>query len=400
MSGRPDLLLAFDFPPIGGGIARWMTEIARRYPPGELVVCTGSLPGDTTADATMPNVVSRVSIPSGRLRTLLGQFRWGRHALQLDRQFGFRFVWCDNIRPSAYPANLLSRRRRLPYGVILHGGDLFDLRRNYRRSRFKRVVARRLLGDAAGLVTNSRWTADLTREVLDELDLDQSIPRVRVVSLGTDPRVFHPGIDPTAFRRERGLPESRWIVTVARLELYKGADVVIRALRLLVENGCDLRYAIVGQGPAQAELEAVARSEGIADRVHFLGAVPDKSLPEAYSLADIYVGMTRQTESEVEGFGIALVEAQACGKPVVAGRGGGTADAVRDGETGLLVDPLDPAAVASAVYGLLSDAGRAAAMGGAGRQAVERYYNWDRVIADLRAIGAELADVRQAAARG
>ena len=400
MSGRPDLLLAFDFPPMGGGIARWMSEIARRYPPGELVICTGRLPGDATADAGLPNAVSRVPIPSGRLRTLFGQLRWGRHVLRLDRQFGFRFVWCDNIRPSAYPANLLFRRRHLPYGVILYGSDLCDLRRNYRRSRFKRMIARRLLGDAAVLVTISRWTANLAREVLVELDLDRSIPSVRVVSLGSDPTMFRPGIDPTNFRRERGLPEGPWIVTVARLELYKGADVVIRALRLLVENGRDLRYAVVGEGPARAELEALARSEGVADRVHFLGAVPDNSLPEAYALADIYAGMTRQTEREVEGFGISLVEAQACGKPVVAGRGGGTADAVRDGETGLLVDPLDPGAVAAAVNDLLGDSIRAAAMGAAGRQAVERYYNWDRVIADLRAISEEMGAIRRAGASG
>ena len=400
MSGRPDLLLAFDFPPMGGGIARWMSEIARRYPPGELVICTGRLPGDATTDAALPNAVSRVPIPSSRLRTLLGQLQWGRQVLQLDRRFGFRFVWCDNIRPSAYPANLLFRRRRLPYGVLLHGSDLFDLRGNFRRSRFKRMVARRLLGDAAVLVANSRWTADLAREVLGELDLERSIPRVRVVPLGTDPLRFRPGIDSAGFRRERGLPDGPWIVTVARLELYKGADIVMRALRLLAGNGRPLRYAIVGEGPARAELEALARSEGVADRVHFLGAVPDSSLPEAYALADIYAGMTRQTEREAEGFGIALVEAQACGKPVVAGRGGGTADAVSDGETGLLVDPLDSGAVAAAVNALLADSSRAAAMGAAGRRAVERYYNWDRVIADLRAIGEAMGPVGRGGAGG
>lgn len=400
MRGRPDLLLAFDFPPMGGGIARWMSEIARRYPAGELVICTGRLPGAATADAALPNAVSRVPIPSGRLRTLLGQFQWGRQVLRLDRRFGFGFVWCDNIRPSAYPANLLFRRRRRPYGVLLHGSDLFDLRANCRRSRFKRMVARRLLGDAAALVANSRWTAGLAREVLGELGLERSSSRVRVVPLGTDPLRFRPGTDSTAFRRERGLPDGPWIVTVARLELYKGADVVIRALGLLVKGGRDLRYAVVGEGPARAELERLARAEGVADRVHFLGRVPDESLPEAYALGDLYVGMTRQTDAEAEGFGISLVEAQACGKPVVAGRGGGTADAVRDGETGLLVDPLDAAAVAAAVNDLLTDARRAAAMGAAGRRAVERYHTWDRVIADLRAISAELGAPGRTGDRG
>ena len=135
MSGPPDLLLTFDFPPMGGGIARWMAELARRYPPGQLVVSTGNLPGGAAVDAGMPNVVHRIPTPSRRLRTLIGRLQWGRQILRLDRQFSFRFTWCDNIRPSAYPANLLSRKRHVPYGVIVHGGDLFDLRRNYRRSK-------------------------------------------------------------------------------------------------------------------------------------------------------------------------------------------------------------------------------------------------------------------------
>jgi phosphatidylinositol alpha-1,6-mannosyltransferase len=367
-----------------------MSEIARRYPAGELIVSTGTLPGGAEADRAFGNQVARLVTPSSRLRTLAGQIQWSRQAFELDRRHRFRFAWCDNIRPSAYPANLLARRRQVPYGVILHGSDLFDLRRNFRRRWFKRLVARRLLGDAAVLVTNSQWTAQLTGEVLDELGLDRSPSRIQVVSLGTDPTTFRPEIDPTSFRSERGLPAGPWLVTVARLELYKGADVGIRAVRLLADRGLPVHYAIVGDGPARPELETLARSEQVADRVHFLGRVPENLLPEAYRLADIYLGITRQTEVAVEGFGISLVEAQAAGVPVIAGRGGGTADAVADGETGLLVDPLDAKAVADAVESLLADPTRRAAMGRAGRQAVEAHYNWDRVVADLRSISAQL----------
>jgi phosphatidyl-myo-inositol dimannoside synthase len=390
---RPDLLIAYDFPPLGGGIARLTSEIARRYPAGDLVISTGRLPGDSVADQDLPNVVDRVAVPSGRLRTLGGQFRWARRLFDLHRRFDFRFAWCDNVRPSAYPGYFLRRWRQLPYGVLLYGSDLFDLRRNYRRSRFKRLIARRLLGEAAAIVTISRWTNDLAREVLGELDLSPAIARLRIVPLGTDPDRFHAAVDGSKFRHARGLPEGRWLLTVARVERFKGVDVGIQALRLLAERYPDLHYGVVGQGPARPELEAMARAEGIADRVHFLGLVPDAELPEAYSLATIYLGLTRETEREVEGFGISLVEAQACGRPVIAGRGGGTGDAVQDGRTGLLVDPRNPSAVADAIDGLLEHPDRAAAMGAAGRAEVERYYHWDRVVGDLRAIATELATV-------
>jgi phosphatidylinositol alpha-1,6-mannosyltransferase len=92
----------------------------------------------------------------------------------------------------------------------------------------------------------------------------------------------------------------------------------------------------------------------------------------------------------VEGFGISLVEASACGLPVVAGNSGGIPDAVRDGETGFLVPPDDPAALAAAVSRLLADAELARRIAAAGRKAVETYYNWDRVVRDLQAIEAEI----------
>jgi len=92
----------------------------------------------------------------------------------------------------------------------------------------------------------------------------------------------------------------------------------------------------------------------------------------------------------VEGFGISLVEASACGLPVVAGNSGGIPDAVRDGETGFLVPPEDPGALAAAIVRLLENADLAKRVGAAGRRAVETYFNWDRVVRDLRAIEAEV----------
>ena len=95
-------------------------------------------------------------------------------------------------------------------------------------------------------------------------------------------------------------------------------------------------------------------------------------------------------EQRVEGFGISLVEASACGLPVVAGRSGGIPEAVRDQETGLLVDAERPEPVRDALARLLRDPALRARLGSAGRRAVEEFYNWDRVTAELRRIGHEV----------
>ena len=128
------------------------------------------------------------------------------------------------------------------------------------------------------------------------------------------------------------------------------------------------------------------RELGLEDAVRFVGAVTDDELPALYNAADLYVGASRRVEGLVEGFGISLVEASACGLAVVGGRSGGVPDAVRDGETGILVNPNDPAAVAAGINELLGNPRRRKQLGAAGRKAVETYYNWDRVANDLMEI--------------
>jgi phosphatidylinositol alpha-1,6-mannosyltransferase len=145
-----------------------------------------------------------------------------------------------------------------------------------------------------------------------------------------------------------------------------------------------LRYP----GEQLPQFERLARELGIGETVRFLGAVPDAELPALYNATDLYVGASRRVELLAEGFGISLVEASACGLAVVGGRSGGVPDAVRDGETGILVDPDDPAAVAAGVNELLANPERRRQLGAAGRKAVEAYYNWDRVVADLIRIDA------------
>jgi phosphatidylinositol alpha-1,6-mannosyltransferase len=214
---------------------------------------------------------------------------------------------------------------------------------------------------------------------------------VRVVPLGTDPEHFRPGADTKAARTRYGLGPGRWMLTVARLTAHKGIDTSLRVLAELRGRHPDLRYAVVGSGDRLEELQALAGQLGVADRVRFLTSVPDHDLPALYNMAAVYLGVSRQADSNVEGFGISLVEASACGLPVVAGRSGGIPDAVREGETGLLVDPTDLKAVAGAVERILGDPVLARKLGDGGRQAVESYFNWDRVTREMIAIADEFS---------
>ncbi len=384
------LLLTYDFPPMDGGIARLTGELAKRYPPGSLVVSTGAFPHGASADAALPNRVDRMRIASRRLRTVQGLLVWSRRAATLARAFDPGFLWCGNLKPAAFPALWVKRRVGIPYGIMLHGTELLLLQHRIRYSPRKRGAAKLALRHAAVLVAVSAWTRNLCLDVLGEMGIGRDAVEVRTVPLGTDSAHFAPGLDGRTVRARYGMDEGRWLLTVARLAAHKGIDMGLRTVAALRETHSDLGYAIVGRGAQEAAFRSLAQELGIADRVRFLTNVPDADLPALYNSAEIYLGLSRPEELMIEGFGISLTEASACGIPVIGGRAGGIPDAVRHGETGLLVDSTDLHAIVESVRALLGDPELGRRLGRAGRRAVQDYYNWDRVTADVRRIGEEL----------
>jgi phosphatidylinositol alpha-1,6-mannosyltransferase len=375
------------------GIARMMGEVTRRYPRGELLVSTGQHRDSQDSDVRFTGaVVDRLPVPSKALRNLAGLLFWSRRVATLARQHKPRFVWCDSIRPCTYPAKWVHERVGTKYGVFVHGGDLLKELHAIHHSRFARKTAKALFGSAVAVVANSQWTREQAQTVLRELGLDPLAEHVRLVPLGTDPEQFRPGIDTRAVRARYRMNGDPWVLTVARLESYKGVDTALKAVAQVRREGLEVNYLVVGSGKKRKTFQKLAEALEIADHVRFIGNVPDAELPALFNAAVAYIGVSRRGDgARVEGFGVALAEASASGLPVIAGQSGGLAEAVHDGETGLVVNPEDPAAVAAALQRLLGDQLLARRLGQGGRKAIETYYNWDRVIRDLRDIEAQVS---------
>ena len=174
-----DLLLTLAFPPMPGGVSRWMYEVARRYPPPGLVVSTAFHADAADVDGTLPSPVDRLPLPPKRVRTLQGLLLWSRRAAVLARTQPARFIWCGDIYPAAYPAKWTRERVGTPFGLLLHGADLLILQHQVHRSAMKRRTARALLGAAAVLVANSEWTRGLAQVLLQELELQRSSSQKR-----------------------------------------------------------------------------------------------------------------------------------------------------------------------------------------------------------------------------
>lgn len=181
------------------------------------------------------------------------------------------------------------------------------------------------------------------------------------------------------------------LLFVGRLVERKGVHRLLEALARLPDPSA-VRLKVVGGGPERARLEGLARELGVADRVEFTGFVSADGLQRAFEEADAFVlPAVRDRKGDVEGLGVVLIEAMAHARPVVASDAGGIPDIVRDGETGLLVPPDDPDALARAIERLRRDPEAARALGLRGREWVTRQFGWERITDSLESLYRSLA---------
>lgn len=356
------LLVTNDFPPKVGGIQSYLWELWRRLPADDVTVLTTPHPDAAAWDAEQPYRVVR-----DRQRVLLPTPALGRRIDALADDVDARLVLLD----PALPVGAIGPRLRHPYGVVLHGAEV--------------TVPGRLPGAGALLrrvLRGARLVVAAGGYPLAEAErcARRSLPSV-VVPPGVDIDRFRPAGDDErlATRQRLGIPTGATLVLgVSRLVPRKGFDVLLRAVARLAPARPDLVVAIAGAGRDADRLRRVAAEVDAPAR--FLGRVPDDELPALYGAADVFAMLCRNRWAglEQEGFGIVFLEAAAAGVPQVAGRSGGSHEAVEHGKTGLVVDrPTDVGAVAAALAGLVDDADVRREMGAVARGRAEQEFTYD-----------------------
>jgi glycosyltransferase involved in cell wall biosynthesis len=189
--------------------------------------------------------------------------------------------------------------------------------------------------------------------------------RVRVIANGVDADAMN--CSPPASILSANLQGEKVIGMVARLDLQKGFEYLLRALSELGDWLRTVRVIVVGDGPDRAAIQGMVQASGLQSRVLFAGQRSD--MPAVYSLMDIFV-----LPSLDEGLPMTVLEAMAAGKPVIATRVGAIPTVVRDGETGLLVEPRDALGLRSAIARLLADADLCQRLGNQARDWVSQHY--------------------------
>ena len=368
---RFHLLLSGDFPPTLGGESRYLYSLFYFLSTPNKAVITPFVRGAGKIDDSLPFPVKRIYVGrKGALRVLspliyfLSIFAFKKKKL---------LIHCGQVMIPGMAGFLAKFFLGVPYVVYAHGAEFLEY------THFPHnAIMQMILKNADKIVANSHYTARLVKRL--------GIPEEKIIKtlLGVDSKKFHPSPPDVEIRKRYGL-KGRIIISTCRLIERKGVDMVISALPRVLQSAPDVVYVIVGSGEDRERLEIIAREKGVRDKVIFAGNVSDETLLAIYNLSTLYVMPSREVldKAMVEGFGISYIEASACGKPVIGGRSGGVRDAVVDGVTGILVNPVDVNEITQAIITLLNNNRFAEKLGKQGLERVQKELTWEKIASRL-----------------
>ena len=369
MSGRI-ALIANNFPPTLGGSAVVYANLARHL--GERVVVLAprrsyadNLPqiGWREYDRRVGYRVERLNLLRTPIRDNAKQRWWQRQAyraqdlwirLSVTRALvslvlfcGVRTVCVGELLASSWVLTLLRFVPGLRSVVYVHGEEI-TTEDGYDPQHSR---ARAALLAADGVVVVSRFTLSAVQRLVGTAEKS-----ILLIENGVDTLRFQPYGRRPDLVEFYGLAGKRVFVSVCRLLEKKGIDHAIAAFARIAPQHPDARYLIVGSGPYEAALRSKVAGLGLAGQVVFVGQVTDEDLVAHYCLGDVFIMPNRElADGDTEGFGLVFLEANSCGLPVIAGRDGGSTDAVQHGVNGLVVDGHSVPAIADAMHALLND---------------------------------------------
>ena len=368
--GAKVLLIANNYPPVRGGSAAVYANLAR-CADGQVIVMAprinyaDGLPviGWREHDRQKPYRIVRLPL----LRTLIGgpsQRGLGKAVFRLQDSYlrarltlwllwliataGVRAVCVGELLASSWIIRLLRYVPGVRTLVYVHGEEIttedqFD--HLHRRGR-------EVLLESDGIIVVSRFT----QQAVSDLVGPAGATRISLIENGVDTTRFHQMPRSTELTELYGLRGCFVFVSVCRLLEKNGIDNAIQAFARISALHSHCRYLVVGTGPFEATLREIAASADVADKVIFAGQVAEDELVEHYGLGDVFVMPNRELPNgDTEGFGLVFLEANSCGLPVIAGRDGGSTDAVRDGVNGLVVDGRSVTEIAGAMLALHDD---------------------------------------------
>ncbi len=209
---------------------------------------------------------------------------------------------------------------------------------------------------------------------------------VEVVHHGTDTLLFKPGRKDTGLMKRLGIREERVMLTVSRVTMKKNIEGVISLLPMLK----GVKYIVAGPTGEKEyfrELKELAKRLGVADRVKFAGPVKYEKLPKYYRICDVFIMLSAEHgKGDIESFGIAYLEAMACGKPVIASRESGIVEIIRKEKVGIAISPGGQKSSIAKIRKIIYNGSEIKHLGGEGMKLVRKNFSWDIAVQRLSRI--------------
>ena len=362
------LFVTNDFGPRAGGIETFIIGLIERRAFASTIVYTSAQANSQEYDQIWEKKYG-VKVIRDSSRILLPTPRVARRISALIKAEGISVAAFGAAAPLGLLAHSMKRSGIVRIVALTHGHEVW----------WAKVFPFNLLLRRIGTGVDSlTYLGEYTRQMISR-PLTQSAKSAMIkIAPGIDTDHFSPR-NSANLRQSLQLSQKKVIVCVARLVHRKGQDKLIDAMPSILESISNAHLLIVGQGPYQSKLVKRVKKLGLEESVTFVGRINYEQLPEYICVGDLFAMPSRSRFGglEVEGLGIAYLEASACGLPVIAGSSGGAPDAVVDGKSGEVVNGTDITAIAKTVIKFLRDPEGSQQMGQFGRKWVVEKWRWE-----------------------
>ena len=373
------LFITNDFPPQSGGIQTFIEGLIRQLPAESVVVHTSSQSSEKEQERYDQDIFNQLGaiVVRDRQRILLPTPGLRARVAGTIHAHSIKTVVFGASVPLGLLAPSLRRLGVTRMVALTHGHEVW-----WSKVPLFSYLLRRVGRSVDVLTYLGPFTKAAISVALDGRDLSKLAP----LPPGVDIENFQPGAKSEELLNRYGLRGKLIILCVGRLVQRKGQDVLIKALSKVRAQFPNAQLVIAGSGKYEERLRELAKQDGVAQSVSFLGRIPFDDLPALFRTADIFASPTRERFGglEVEGLGIVYLEASASGVPVIAGNSGGSPDAVQQDVTGKVVVGTDVDGLANALTELLADAQLRTRMGSAGRLWMESEWSWPVIGARFR----------------
>ena len=362
------LFIVNDFPPVLGGQSSYYLNLCSAFPKDALIILAPVFKGFEDFDRRHDLAVIRrhylVFIPG--LEKILKIILPLIYSLGIVAREKINCIHCGHVLSTGIVGLILKQWFKIPYIVYTHSADILEHQKYWPIKRLLQTV----LKNAAKVACNSQFTSDKL------LELGVGKEKIQLIYFKINVSKFEESSETQSIIDRYNLTGKKVILSINRLIERKGNDMMIKAMPAVLKEIPEAVYLIGGSGAYETKLRSMVKELQLEKEVLFLNSLSDEAVIKFYKICDVFVMISRTIkEEDTEGFGIVLLEANACGKPVIAGRCGGIPEAVQEGYSGLLVDPLNVSQIAQAVILLLKDKNYALQLGQQGKTRVRDQFD-------------------------